>query len=384
MKTLIECRDAIDAIDSEILNLLKRRKDVAINIAKIKLSNNQSILDKKRESEKINTLMQKAIDLDISPILISDMYKTIMAHTVATEQSYIIDKINDKEFVRDTSVAFLGTLGSYSHLAAQKFLDSYAGNITKKGVNSFQEIVDLVENHICEFGVLPIENTSSGSINEVLDVLSHTKAHIVGELQYPIDHSILSTESKIDFSEIKEIYSHPQPILQCSQFIKEHLSHAKIIYTKASSEAMEIVSKKKDKSCVAIASLNAGVFYNLNPVASYIANNKNNFTRFILLSMTYINVPEFIDAKTSIIFTTNKYTPGSLIAVLNEFSKNNINLTKLHSRPFENPNSNVWEEIFFADIQSNLQSTVMQNIITNIKNHTGFLKILGCYPSYNQ
>lgn len=381
MRDLIECRDAIDAIDEKILLLLQERKEVALDIATYKLKKNQPITDKVREKDKLNRLMQKALELEISPLLVNSIYKTIMEHTVSDEQSFIIDKMAHKNYRRNTSVAYLGQIGTYSHLAAHKFLDSYAGKITEECCNSFQDIINAVESGTCEFGVLPIENSSSGSINDVLDIMQNTKASIVGELFYPIDHSILGVDPSTTLTEITDIYAHPQPIVQCSHFIKEHMPNAKIHYTQASSEAMQIVSKLKNRQCVAIGSNNAAIYYSLGSLATNIANNPNNFTRFIAISMTPISVPKFVDAKTSIIFTTKKYTPGSLVSVLNEFSSHNINLTKLHSRPKEGFNHDTWEEIFFADIQANINNKVMQDILSNLEKHTGMLKILGCYTS---
>ena len=144
---------------------------------------------------------------------------------------------------------------------------------------------------------------------------------------------------------------------------------------------MKEVIRLNDPKIAALGSKNAAKFYSLNSLVTDIANNPNNFTRFIVIAMSPIVVPGFVDAKTSIIFTTKKYTPGSLISVLNEFSKNNINLTKLHSRPRERNARETWEEIFFADVEANLDTPVMQNIMDNLKQLTGEIKILGCYPS---
>ena len=114
---------------------------------------------------------------------------------------------------------------------------------------------------------------------------------------------------------------------------------------------------------------------------SDIANNKSNYTRFIILSKTPVTIPNNLEAKTSILFSTKKYTPGSLIAVLNAFSAHNINLTKLYSRPMETKSREVWEEIFFADVEANLDTPVMQEILDQLQEHTTNLKVLGCYLS---
>ena len=388
MRDLLDCRDAIDDIDNQIMHLLQARQAVARDVAIYKLHHDQGIVDKRRESQKLRTLMDKAVTNGISPVMIREIYEKIMAHTVSFEQSYIVDKINGKEFKRSTSVAYLGTKGTYSHLATHRYFEHYEDRLTEVSCSSFDEIVAHVEDGSCEYGILPIENSNSGSINEAVDTMQNMDASIVGEIFFPIDHSILSTRpapngenEALDFSSITTIYSHPQPVAQCSKFIKEFLSHAKVVYTNSSSEAMSIVKEKQDPSAIALGSQHAARFYDLHSLVSDIANNKNNFTRFIILSKIPIDVPGTMSAKTSILFSTKKYTPGSLMTVLNEFSNSNINLTKLYSRPLETKNRDAWEEIFFADVEANLNNPLMQDILIRIKEHTSNLKVLGCYLS---
>lgn len=388
MRDLLACRDAIDNIDNQIIALLKQRQEVARDVAIYKLAHDQQIVDKQRENQKLTTLMNKAVAAEISPYMVRELYKKIMAHTVSYEQSYVVAAANEQDFARSTSVAYLGTKGTYSHLATHRYFDHYEPRLSECSCSSFSEIVEQVENGTCEYGVLPIENSNSGSINEAVDIMQTMQASIVGEIFYPIDHSILSANNvphtdagQIDWQEITTIYSHPQPVTQCSKFIKEHLAHAKIVYTNASSEAMAKIKELNDPHAIALGSMHAARYYDLNAVVSDIANNKNNYTRFIVLSKTPILVPPTMNAKTSLLFSTKKYTPGSLVNVLNEFTNNNINLVKLYSRPLELKSRDTWEEIFFADVEANLNTPIMQDILEKLKEHTTNLKILGCYLS---
>lgn len=383
MRDLLQCRDDIDRIDTQILKLLRERMDVATDIARYKLSHNQSITDPIREHAKLVNLRTKAHDVGLPPSYLSDLYKLIMRHTCSVEQQVIIAEANKDCVQRDASVAHLGKTGSYSHVAAMKFLEGYQGKIDALGCESFSQIVGLVETGKTEFGVLPIENSSSGAINDVLDVIQNTKAFIIGELFVPIDHAVLAT-TQIDLDKVTDVYSHPQPVAQCSRWIKDILPHANVHYTKATSEAMEIIKEKNDPRHVAIGSHMAASFYNLLPIVDNIANNIHNFTRFIVISMTPIIVPEPIEAKTSLSFSVQKYTPGSLISVLSEISKHKLNVTKLISRPRIDTGRDTWEEIFFADIEGNLASSAMQDILEDIKPFTSSLKVLGCYPNSEQ
>lgn len=383
MRDLLQCRNDIDRIDTQILQLLRERMDVATDIARYKLAHNQSITDPVREHAKLVTLRAKAHDMGLPPSYLSDLYKLIMRHTCSVEQRVIIAEANKNTVIRDATVAHLGKTGSYSHVAAMKYLEGYHGRIDAIGCESFSQIVGLVETGKTEFGVLPIENSSSGAINDVLDVIQNTKAFIVGELFVPIDHAVLAT-TQIELDKVTDVYSHPQPVAQCSRWIKDMLPNANVHYTKATSEAMEIIKEKNDPRHVAIGSHMAASFYNLLPIVDNIANNIYNFTRFIVISMTPIIVPEPIEAKTSLSFSVQKYTPGSLISVLSEISKHKLNVTKLISRPRINAGRETWEEIFFADIEANLASSAMQDILEDIKPFTSSLKVLGCYPNSEQ
>lgn len=387
MRDLLDCRDAIDKIDNQIIELLKARQDVATDVAIYKLEHDQKIVDKTREAQKLNVLMGKAIKAGISPSMVREIYERIMRHTVAYEQSYVVEKLNNQEITRSMSVAYLGTKGTYSHLATHRYFEHYEDRLTEHSCSSFAEIVQKVESGECEYGVIPIENSNSGSINDSVDTLQNMQASIVGEIFFPIDHSILSTQVKsaqdegapLDYSKITTIYSHPQPVAQCSKFIKEHLAHAKIVYTNSSSDAMDKVKSLNDPSCIALGSKHAACYYELNPLVSDIANNKSNYTRFIVISATPIKVPLTMQAKTTLLFCVKKYQPGSLINVLHEFSTRALNLSKLYSRPLETQNRDTWEEIFFVDVDANLEIPPMQECLSLLKEHTTHLTVLGCY-----
>ena len=381
MRDLKECREAIDRIDSDLLRLLKERLEVAGDIARYKLDHNQGIVDRARENAKLDSLARAGADLGISPVMITAVYKEIMAHTVSFEQSYIMALLNEHPLTRDTSIAYLGTQqGTYSHLAALRFTRNHQGHVTYKGRSSFEEIIAAVENGECEYALLPIENSSSGSINEVLDLISRTRAYIIGEVFLPIDHSVLALPD-VRLSDITDLYSHPQPITQCSDFIKLTFPHATSHYTSSTSEAMQTVSELGSGTSAAIASRDSARLFNLVSLKDDIANHKNNYTRFVVLALTPVMVPQNLEAKTSLIFSVQKYAPGSLIAVLDTFSRNGINLIKLNSRPRESETGEIWEEIFFADVLAHLDTPVMQDILHKLKRLTSYLKVLGCYAS---
>ena len=381
MRDLTQCRSAIDEVDSGILKLLKERLDIAADIAANKAAAGSPVVDAERERAKLQKVCAQAEKIGLPPSMAAKIFRLIMDGTVSFEQSFLMQEHHAQTLTRPTSIAYLGkTAGTYSHLAARRFLKNFSGEKTFCGCGSFEEVIKAVEDGRCEYGALPIENSSSGSINDVLDLLQLTKASIVGEVFYRIKHSVLCIPGA-SADGIKKIYSHPQPFTQCSHWLKEHLPGREVVYCKSTSEAMDLVSRMQDPSCAAIACEDSAGLYGLQPLFTDLANNKNNYTRFIIIAMTPVQVPQNVAAKTTLLFTTQKYVPGSLIAVLNEFSSQQINLVKLNSRPRELIQNETWEEIFYADVQANLDSAKMQMIISRLKDLTGFVKILGCYPS---
>ncbi len=380
MRNLEACREDIDRIDSEIIRLLNERRGIAADIAECKLRDGKGVSDQGREESKIKAVMEQARSMGLPGQFGADVYRAIMRGTVAYERRYIVERLRAGGIRRDSSIAYLGGIGSYSHLAAAKFTDFYTGDVRMEGCSTFEKVEASVSSGGCEFGILPIENSSSGSINQVLDVLQGSTATFVGEIFYPIDHAVL-TCGKADVDSITDIYAHPQPIEQCSLFIRDFMPKAKIHYMKASSEAMREVAALKDPHCAAIAGHHAGSYYGLIPVMDNIANNIHNYTRFVVISMTPITVPENVPAKTSVSFTVQKYAPGSLIRVLDGFSSRGINLPKLISRPSLSSGHGTWEEIFFADVQANLSSPLMQECLERVRGETSLFKILGCYES---
>ncbi|MCR5084598.1 MAG: prephenate dehydratase [Succinivibrionaceae bacterium] len=378
MANLKEARESIDRIDSEILDLLGQRLRVACDIACAKSAEGRPVVDHAREGEKLRALGQMAQDRGISPAFVREVYRAIMALTADYEQSFLIASANPRP--RQVSVAFLGAVGSYSHLAAHRFAGEVGAPLEEIPCRSFPEIVQAVEGGKALYGVLPIENSSSGSVNEALDALSASSVSLVDELYCPIDHAILATEGA-GLQGITDLYSHPQPFAQCSRWLKERLPGVAIHYTKSTADAMSEVAAMGKGSCAAIGSARSAGFYRLMPLAMDIANNLSNYTRFVVLSPTPILVPAGIGAKTSIIFSVEKYRPGSLIRVLEEFSSRGINLTKLSSRPRLKEDDDAWEEIFFADLEANLDDAQMQEAMARLREETLSLRILGCYQS---
>lgn len=197
------------------------------------------------------------------------------------------------------------------------------------GCQNFDDIVQAVESGHADYGFLPIENTSSGSINEVYDVLQHTSLAIVGETTIEVGHCLLAKAGS-KLADIKTVYAHPQPISQCSRYLSRHPDF-RLEYCASSAEAMEKVLQG-DNTVAAIGSSEGGALYQLEPLEQELANQKINQSRFIVVARKAIEVPEQLPAKTTLIMATGQ-KPGALVEALLILKDHNLNMSKLESRP---------------------------------------------------
>ncbi|KTQ68562.1 chorismate mutase, partial [Aureimonas ureilytica] len=274
-------------------------------------------------------------------------------------------------------IAFLGPKGSYSHRAPRQYAARHFDSMVECGCLKFHDSIKQVENNAADYAVLPIENTSSGSINDVYDLLQQTNLSIVGEMTLPIEHCML-VSGPSDREQIETVYSHPQPFQQSSHFINR-FPHWNIVYTESTAAAMEKVAALNSPKVAAIGSEAGGELYQLRVLERHLANQQQNHTRFIVLARKPIDVSDQISAKTTLIMATGQQA-GALVDALLVLRQHNLIMSKLESRPI---NGNPLEEMFYLDVQGNLQSEKMQQALEELRAMTRSLKVLGCYPSEN-
>lgn len=207
------------------------------------------------------------------------------------------------------------------------------------------------------------------------DLLQHTDLSLVGELAYPIRHCVL-VNGQDDLSQIETLYSHPQVIQQCSQFIKG-LERVHIEYCESSSHAMQLVASLNKPNIAALGNADGGALYGLTVLESDIANQPNNITRFIVVAKKPLQVSPQIHTKTLLLMTTSQQA-GALVDALFVFKKHQINMTKLESRPIY---GKPWEEMFYLEIEANIHNPETQQALDELKQYSHYLKVLGCYPS---
>lgn len=368
-------RVQITNLDGELLSLLAERRKLTNQVAETKIEHNIPVRDQKREEQLLIRLVKQGKQAGLDPHYVTQLFHVILEDSVLNQQALLAERANPGSVLPLNRVAFLGDRGSYSYLATQKYFSRRPGEVAEIGCQSFNEIISKVENGEADYAVLPIENTSSGSINEVYDQLQHTRLSIIGELTHPIRHALLVSENT-QLSEIKTLYAHPQVFAQCSHFLAE-LGNVEVKTCDSTSSAMLSVSESGRNDIAAIGSEAGGALYGLTAIKSNLANQKENHSRFIVVARNAVKVSLQVPAKTTLVMSTVQ-TAGALVEALLVLKENNINMTKLESRPIT---GNPWEEMFYLDVEGNTEDGPMQNALEKLQKMTRSLKVLGCYPS---
>ncbi|WP_448551919.1 prephenate dehydratase [Thalassotalea montiporae] len=371
---LNEIRAQITETDQQLLELFAKRRSLTLNVAKSKAHQVRPVRDQQREQELLIRLIKQGKELGLDAHYVTSVFQTIIEDSVLNQQAYLQTLTNPNLQLPMVSVAFLGNKGSYSYLASHRYFSRRAEKIIESGCQSFADIMQQVEAGHVDYGMLPIENTSSGSINEVYDLLQHTNLAIVGEITQPIEHCLL-TAVNTRLENIKTIYAHGQPFTQCSNFLdKQH--DIRIEYCDSTADAMAKVYELQDETVAVIGSEEGGHLYQLHALEKSIANQDENHSRFILVARKPVDVAEQIPAKTTFILATGQ-KPGALVECLLVLKEKGINMCKLESRPIQ---GRPWEEMFYIDVEANLKSAAMQEAIGELTELTKFIKVLGCYP----
>jgi chorismate mutase/prephenate dehydratase len=269
------------------------------------------------------------------------------------------------------TVAFQGEKGAYSEEAAILF---FGPSIKVKPYRSLLEVFKAVEEGQVDTGIVPAENSLEGSVNQTYDLLLSSELKVSGEVILRVTHCLIANK-KISFESIKTVYSHPQALAQCRNFLNS--LKCEVIPTYDTAGSVKLIKEKKLMDSCAIASERAAKIYKMSILAKGIEDDKNNFTRFFILSKK--DSPYTGNDKTSIIFST-KNIPGALYSALREFAIRRINLTKIESRPTR---ITPWEYNFYLDFEGHRNEDKCKKALEGLKKKALFVKILGSYPKWS-
>jgi len=368
-------REKINQLDSGLIKLLAERRKLSKEVIVSKETTHKPIRDQDRESELLNRLVKFGKKEGLDSHFLTKVFHEIIEDSVRLQQNFVQTRLNEKGGRRKAvNVSIQGIEGSYSYLAAQKYFTHFNYDLNFVSKKMFDEVVESVEIGETDYAVLPIENTTSGGISEVYDLLLHTTLSIVGEEKFQVKHCLVGV-SDIPISKIKKVYAHYQAAAQCSKFL-ELIPDVSIEYFADTAMSVQKIKEEGNSFFVAISSEEAAKYFRLKILKSDIANQQENFTRFLIASRKAEDVDARIPCKTSVVMATS-HTPGSLVEALNVFRKYVVNLTKLESRPIV---GNPWEEMFYLDFEGNIHEKI-KNVMEELGQHTRFLKILGSYPS---
>lgn len=347
-----ELRKKIDSIDSRLLKLLSQRGNIARKIGEIKKKNESRIHVPHREEEILKRIERENRG-PFSSSVMKNFFKEIISATRALEEPL--------------AISCLGPEASFSHLASLKHFGKTAKIFTKP---FFKDVFDDVEKNISSYGVVPIENSYEGTVNETLDLFLDYSLKITGESFLRVNHNLMNLSGKA--SDINTIVSHPQPVAQCREWLAKNMPLVKIEMVSSTSMAARIASEDRTKA--AIASKMAIEIYGLMSVYDHIEDSCNNFTRFLIIGKEFNKKTD--NDKTSIIFAVNDKA-GALHDALSFFSENQISLTKIESRPSK---KKPWEYIFYIDFIGHIENRQVKKTLSKLGNNCFFLNILGSYP----
>lgn len=350
---LNKLREKIDELDRKIVELLNKRAEITLAIAKIKEKVKEPPYVPGREKD----VYRKITEGNKGPLkneALLAIYREIMSSSLSLE--------------KPLKIAYLGPPATFTHIAA---LHKFGSQVEYIDCRSIADVFNEVEKGNADYGVVPIENSIEGAVTHTLDMFVDSDVNICSEISLEIKHNLLAKGKK---DQIKKIYSNPQVFGQCRIWLETNLPQAELIEVSSTTKAAELASREKYSA--AIASEMAAKYYGLKILASSIEDSPHNVTRFLVIGRRFAVRPTGKD-KTSIMFSI-KDRVGALHDMLFPFKKNNINLTKIESRPSKRK---PWDYYFFVDLEGHIEEKKVKEALEELEKLCTYLKILGSYPS---
>lgn len=362
-------REAIEQLDRRLIELLRERMALVERVAAAKLEQASPLRDRPREEHVLQRVRHAAVEAGIDAHEIERLYRLIMDMSVARQQGYLasLDSL-------PLRVAYQGVEGSNSHLAAQRRYAGRKGGALLTGFETFREAALAVRDGRADLALLPIENSTAGSINETYDLLAEGGLALTAEVVSAVEHCLLGLPGA-PLEGLREVLSHPQALRQCDGFLRT-IPWAKPREEFDTAGAARKVRELGDPGLGAIASETAAGLFGLDILRRAIQDEALNFTRFVEVANHPLPCPADVPCKTSLLLAT-AHQPGALGEVLGELGRRGINLTKLESRPV--PGS-PWRYRFYLDVQGHAASAPIAEALERIRLLTSELRVLGTYP----
>ena len=375
---LQELRSKIDEIDAQLTKLFEARMDVAAEIGAWKRENHMPVLDAARERDKLNAIaagsredMQTYTQMLYSMIFeLSRSHQSDLTRTPSSLRKEVEQAIEGTPRLFPTSpiIACQGTEGAYSQIAGTRMFNSPKIMYFK----SFDSVFSAIESGFCQYGILPIENSSAGSVKKVYDLMLRHKFYVVRSCRLKIDHNLLAAPG-VKKEDIREIFSHQQALDQCAGYLEQFGPDVKITRCENTAMAAEAVAKSERRDIAAIASYDCASLYGLKCLESDIQDRGNNYTRFICISKKLEIYP---GANRTTVMMTLPHRPGSLCRALSRFYSLGINITKLESRPLPERD---FQFMFYFDLETSVYSGEFGRMIDDLDSISEEFRYLGSY-----
>jgi len=375
MEEIIKLREQIDQIDDKIVDLYAQRMAISKQIGIEKNKTNSAVADNNREKSIINRVTSK-VDDEIK-VYTKQVFNTMFDTSKAYQNSFLNIDSNIKsqlvkgleemtKFPVSASVACQGVAGAYSSIAAERLFE--ISDITY--FKDFNGVFSAIERGFCEYGILPVENTTAGTVNSVYDLMKKHEFYIVKTMCLRIQHSLLA-KNGVKLEDIKEVISHEQAITQCKGLLNK--LGVKITIVENTAVAAKIVAESNRTDIAAISSKECADIYGLKVIQSNIQDAENNVTRFICISK---NLKIFEGANKISLILNIPHIRGSLNKILTKFSTLSLNLTKLESRPLPNTD---FEFAFYFDFEGDVNNILVQNLLSELQAESDSFTFLGYY-----
>lgn len=355
-RTIAELRNAIDALDQDLLQLLNQRATLANAIGDIKRQEGSQVYRPEREAQVIHKL-QAANQGPLRADSVANIWREVMSACRALEEPH--------------RVAYLGPAGTFSEQAAEAF---FGVSIEHVPCASFDEVFEATASGRAAFGVVPVENSTEGVVTRSLDLFLTSPVHIIGEVSLMIRHNLLRKEHGLQG--IQTVYAHPQALAQCQNWLNTHLPQAERQAVASNAEGARLAAA--DPACAAIASLRAGSRFGLHAVAPSIQDEAYNRTRFAIICLPHKQqMPEASgnDCTSLVVSVVNR--PGALYDMLEPIKRHGVSMTRFESRPARNGQQ--WEYFFYIDLQGHISDPKVQAALNDLRPICAFYKVLGAY-----
>lgn len=376
MAALEELRERLDEIDSQIADLYEKRMKVCEEVGEYKVKAGRKVFDRQREREKLADVASKVTG-DFNKKGIQEVYQQLMSMSRKLQYQQLVEAgaLGRLPFIRiddldkqNARVVFQGTEGAYGQAAMRQF---FGEEVNCFHVRTFRDAMEAIEEGAADYAVLPIENSTAGPVIEMYDLLDEFENYIVAETILPIVHT-LSGLPGTKLSDIQRVYSKTEALMQTSRFLDEHSDWQRISVVNTAIAAKKVL-KDQDISQAAVCSAYAAKVHGLEVLVDGINDDADNSTRFIVVTNQKVFLRDA--SKISIRFEL-PHQSGSLYRILSHFIYNDLNMSKIESRPVK---GRPWEYCFFVDFEGNLEEAAVKNAIRGLREEAQNLKILGNY-----